>query len=575
MSQGNVESARHGDLAPDMLQPVRPHLVSVSVLVVSVALIACGGESGGTTGSGGAGGTGTGTTSVGGEAPGGGGAGGTGGMGAAGGTGGAGGMIEPGPDAVLETVGDPDKVLLHGWVITPDQSFAGDVLISGDTIACVAADCSSEPDAATASVVTTNGIILPGLIDTHNHILFDIFDESDWAPSEIYEHHDQWTSPSNEPRYTALVDAKQYLNGEGSPVNFNCEMNKYGELKGIIAGTTSIVGAANPANKVCYRTMARTIDQSANGLCGTDPPQSCPDQIQVNTLFPSTSSANGVCQNFADMDTDAYVVHIGEGTNQSARDELEDLRTVTTTDGCLHDPRTTIVHGTAFLDAEFEVVANAGMGLSWSPRSNVFLYGGGTDLSKTTDIPLALSKGITVALSPDWSIGGSENLLAEMRFADTVDGDQWGDQLTPQDLVEMTTIRAAELLNLDDQIGALEVGMKADVTVIGGDTALPYASIVAATPRQVRMVYVDGRLHYGDDQLEPIAPQSPGCEMIDICGRAKFVCVAREGGTSSNLWGQTLAEIQASLEQAIADYDAMDLSQWDFAPIAPLTTCSP
>lgn len=558
-----------------MLRSVRFTSASWLVLVPIVTFTACGGDSGGATGGGGSGATGTGTGMVGGGGEGGG-MGGAGGTGGTGGTGGMGGTIEPGPDAVLETIGDPDKVLLRGWVVTPDQSFAGDVLIVGDAIACVAADCSGAPDAASASVVTTNGIILPGMIDSHNHILFDIFDESDWTPSEAYDHHDQWTNPSNEPRYSALVDAKQYLNGEGHPdPDVNCEMNKYGELKGLIAGTTSIAGAANPANKVCYRTLTRTVDQSANGLCGTDPPQSCPDLIQVNTLFPSTSSADAVCQNFADMDTESYVIHIGEGINQSARDELEDLRTVTTQEGCLHDPRTTIVHGTAFTGAEFQVMANAGMTLSWSPRSNVFLYGAGTDLTKTTDVPLALSMGITVALSPDWSLGGSENLLAEMRFAELVDAAQWGDQLTPQDIVEMTTIRAAEVLALDGQLGQLEVGYKADVVVVGGDPALPYASIIAATPREVRMVYIDGRLHYGDDQLEPIAPQTPGCESIDICGRAKFICVAREGGTASNLWGQTLAEIQANLESAIVAYDAMDLSPWDFAPIAPLTTCSP
>ena len=545
-------------------------LSCASCLILLTAVGACGGDSGETTGPGGSGATGTGAGGVGGGDTGGGIE--TGG----GGAGGTGGVIEPGPDAVLESIGAPDKVLLRGWVVTPDQSFAGDVLVVGDLISCVAADCSGEPDAANASVVTTNGIILPGMIDSHNHILFDIFDESDWTPTEAYEHHDQWSNPSNEPRYGALVDAKQYLNGEGHPdPDVNCEMNKYGELKGLIAGTTSIAGAANPANKVCYRTLTRTLDQSANGLCGTDPPQSCPDFIQVNTLFPSTSSADNVCQNFADMDTEAYVIHIGEGTNQSARDELENLRTVTTQDGCLHDPRTTIVHGTAFTGAEFQVMANAGMGLSWSPRSNVFLYGGGTDLTKTTDIPLALSAGLTVALSPDWSIGGSENLLAEMRFAELVDAVQWGDQLTPEDIVAMTTTHAAELLAVEGELGRLEVGYKADVVVVGGDPALPYASIVAATPREVRMVYIDGRLHYGDDQLEPIAPQTPGCEMIDICGRAKFICVAREGGTASNLWGQTLAEIQANLDSAIAAYDAMDLSPWDFAPIAPLTTCSP
>src|SRR5690606_2691765 len=101
--------------------------------------------------------------------------------------------------------------------------------------------------------------------------------------------------------------------------------------------------------------------------------------------------------NLANGSTEAYVIHIGEGVDQKSRDELAKLHAVTTTPGCLHDPRTVIVHGTAFTEVEFEQMAQVGMGLSWSPRSNVFLYGGGTDFSKTTNIPLALSYGITVA----------------------------------------------------------------------------------------------------------------------------------------------------------------------------------
>ena len=34
------------------------------------------------------------------------------------------------------------------------------------------------------------------------------------------------------------------------------------------------------------------------------PPPGCPDAIQVNTIFPSSTSANGVCTNFADGDTE-------------------------------------------------------------------------------------------------------------------------------------------------------------------------------------------------------------------------------------------------------------------------------
>lgn len=501
--------------------------------------------------------------------------GGDGGMGGVGGSGsgGAGGGGSSPLEAVLVSQGDADKILLRGTIVTPEISFVGEVLVVGSTISCADLDCSADPNASLASVVETNGIVMPGMIDTHNHVLFDVFDETDWTPLQAYGDHHDWT---NEARYGALVDAKQYLNGEsGSPVNVNCEMLKYGELKALIAGTTSVLGAANPANKVCYRTLARTIDQTANGLCGGYPPGSCPDAVQVATLFPTTTSANGVCSNFANGSTNAYFIHIAEGVNQTALNEFTQLFTVTTVDGCLFDPRTNIVHGTAFGAPEFATLATYGMGLVWSPASNVFLYGAGADLTKTTNVPLALAEGLTVALAPDWSIGGSQNLLDELRYADMVDDTMWGDILAPEDLVRMVTKNPADLLAQEGVIGELAVGALADITVIGGDPTLPYDAILDATPKEVRLVMVGGVVLYGDDQLQPLGPASPGCEAFDACGRAKFLCVATNGGTSTNLFGQTLADITTNLTTQLAAYDALNLTQWDFSPIAPLVKCAP
>src|SRR5204863_4814296 len=115
-----------------------------------------------------------------------------------------------------------------------------------------------------------------------------------------------------------------------------CEMDKYGELKGLLAGTTSIVGAANPSNRACFGSLARTIDQTPNDLGA--------DAIQVNVLFPSTSAADVVCGNFADLSTKAYLVDVAEGTNASAQNEFATLGTVSSTDGCLYAPQTAIMH---------------------------------------------------------------------------------------------------------------------------------------------------------------------------------------------------------------------------------------
>jgi len=124
-----------------------------------------------------------------------------------------------------------------------------------------------------------------------------------------------------------------------------------------------------------------------------------------------------VCKNNMDELTEGYVINRGEGFEENPRAEFEKLGTLPTLPDCLYAPEKGVVHGTAFGEAEFKKMADHGMSLVWSPRSNVFLYGAGTDYTKTTDIKMALGLGINVALAPDWSLGGSQNLLDELKFA--------------------------------------------------------------------------------------------------------------------------------------------------------------
>lgn len=455
------------------------------------------------------------------------------------------------------TLGSGSGLLLRGMVVTPTVAFAGEVLVVGDTISCAAASCTGQPGADTASIIETNGLIFPGLIDSHNFALFDVFDENDWSPAQLYENHNQWPV---EARYGALVDAKQYLNGEGgSPFDYGCEMDKYGELKALVAGTTSTVTAANPANKACYGSLARTIDQTPNDLGA--------DYIQVATLMPSTAAADQVCANFADTSTHAYLVNVADGVNVAAKNEFATLGTVTTTDNCLYAPGTAIVRGAALGDTELTLMGGSGMSLVWSPHSDMKLYG------STANVPLARTKGINVSLGSDWSITGGHNLLAELRYANQVDNTTWGNVLTDFDLVQMVTTHAAHALALDDKLGSIEPGKKADLTVIAGACAAPWSALVNARSAEVRLVLVGGVPLYGDTLLQSVAPSSPGCETMNVCGVSKFVCVAESGGTPTNKLGQTLSEITGILTQGLADYDALDLTQWDFSPITPLVDC--
>lgn len=463
----------------------------------------------------------------------------------------------PGPAAGV-TPGSGNGLLLRGTVVTPTVAFVGEVLVLGDTITCTEASCAGQAGADTASIVETHGLIFPGLVDTHNYMLFDAFDENDWTPAQVYANHNQWTPESG---YIALADAKQYLNGEsGSPDHYGCELDKYGELKALLGGATSVVTNASPGNLTCFGSLTRTVDQTPNDL-GTD-------YIQTATVFPSTSSADTVCANFGSGNTHAYLVNIAEGVDQVALAEFNALATVTTVDSCLYAPQTTIVHGTALGDAEFSVMSQHGMSLVWLPHSNVALYGA------TANVPLALSKGINVALAPDSSITGTHNLLEELHFARAYANAHWGNAVSDFDLVQMVTTHAAHALALDATLGSIEAGKKADLTVVSANTcSTPWTALVNARASDIRLVMVGGVPLYGDVSMQAAAPATPGCEALDVCGAPKFVCVAESGGTASNKLGQTLADITGVLTGALADYDAMDVSPYTFSPIAPLVDC--
>jgi len=471
-----------------------------------------------------------------------------------------------GPDPGI-LPGAADRFLLIGTIVTPGTVLDGAVLVEGSQITCVdtVAACSALPGATGATIINTAGIIAPGLIDTHNHILFDIFDGDDWLPAQVYQDHDQWP---NEARYKAMLDVKQCLadDSQGRPAwcamtpygtaagSLRCEIDKWGELKGVIAGTTSIVGLPGTSGP-CFGSLARSVDTAQSGLAT--------DKIQTSALFPP-SGGTGVCTNVASGKTAAFLVHVGEGTDAKALGELAQLGSSTTPANCLYAPQTAITHGTAFTATEFAQMATTGMKLTWSPASNVALYGA------TTNIPAALDAGLTIALAPDWSMGGSQNLLDELRFAQAWNASHWQDaRISPQALVGMVTTNAAKVLALDGQLGAIAVGQLADLAVFAGDPADPFAAIVAAHPTDVRLVMVGGVVQYGDALLARAGPAT--CEALDVCGAPKFLCAAT--ASSADKLGQTKVEIEGALQSALTLADSLTPDGFDFAPLAPLVRC--
>lgn len=423
------------------------------------------------------------------------------------------------PPAPRVTAGAADRLVIRGRVVTPTGVLAtGEALVQGGTLACVAASCASRTGYAGATVIETGGIVYPGLVNTHDHPQYDFLPP--WTPPTLYPYSDAWQGAA---AYRAVTEPLR-----NNEADHTCAMLKWGELRGIVAGVTSVQGALN---RTCAtRTLARNLEYGAD-FGGVD-------THRTNTLgIASVASADAATLRRA-MDAGevtAYFLHLAEGVNETAWREWGMLVARN-----LLAPPLVAIHGTALGRPEFDAMASARARLVWSPRSNLVLYG------RTTDVGAALDAGVAVALAPDWTPTGSANLLEELRFARGVSRGALGGRLSARDLVEMATSRAAQVVDRP-QVGSLVEGRYADLMVIPDRGCDAYESLVDAPTADVRLVVLGGRVLYGDAAVVDALPAAARarCEPVTFCGQAKRACVAL--ADTANELDRTLAQIEAEL----------------------------
>jgi 5-methylthioadenosine/S-adenosylhomocysteine deaminase len=247
------------------------------------------------------------------------------------------GLPAAGMAAVTVTVGTVDKQVLVGTVVTPDQVFDGKVVIEGETITCVAVDCE-EPEGASVFNIT-KAFIFRGFVDAHNHVAYNVFPK--WTPPKLYQRRAQWQGDASYIKFKAPYnDLKKTA---------FCEMIKYGEVKALISGVTTIQGTA--PNNLCFRTLIRNAEnQNELGIPAG----------QIRTFILDIKSFKGS----VDWNkTKSFVVHLAEGIDERSRAEFDVLKQKGLLNGS-----TAIIHGTAFGDAEFQEMASIGAKLIWSPR---------------------------------------------------------------------------------------------------------------------------------------------------------------------------------------------------------------
>jgi len=162
----------------------------------------------------------------------------------------------------------------------------------------------------------------------------------------------------------------------------------------------------------------------------------------------------------------------------------------------LVNERSVIAHGVNLDEREIAILADRGAAITHCPSSNLKLGSGIADVRALRD------RGITVGIGADGAacnnrLDGFDELRLAALLAASLHGPG---ALTAWDILVLGTRDGARALRMDDQIGTLEVGKKADLIVLdpsrlAGPAGDPATRIVyGGGSRAVRDVIVDGKV---------------------------------------------------------------------------------
>jgi len=370
-------------------------------------------------------------------------------------------------------------LLINGTIVAPDRVIAnGWLAIQDGKILSVTAD---KPKIKGARTLVTKDIVFPGFVDLHNHPLYGIFPR--WKPTRAYASRYEWRA---DPAYLQSIQVPE---GKIVTTHF-CDMDTYVELQALIGGTTSILGIYEPADtpKVppCVEGLARNLDW-ATGFHGKGVGHERIGNI-LGVRPNDLKLSQGTLAMIKSGDYDLATVHLGEGRRDDADSQAEFARLKELS---LLTPKTVVIHGVALSEQDFAEMSRAGTAFIWSPRSNFELYG------QTADVAAAKRQNVIMALAPDWSPTGSMNMLAEIRYASTVNDRDFAGLFTPKQLFEMATVIPARIARIDGRVGSLAPRLHADLFLLRGDATDVYTALTRAAPEDVTLTLVNGVPLYG------------------------------------------------------------------------------
>ena len=224
--------------------------------------------------------------------------------------------------------------------------------------------------------------------------------------------------------------------------------------------------------------------------------------------------------------------HASENKNECALVEEETgLRNVAYLDSLGLSGRHVVLAHCVHLDAaEFETLANTQTNVAHCPSSNLKLGSGVAEIARM------LAEGIAVSLGADGAACNNRlDMFTEMRSMALLQKARHGPEVIPaKQALHIATIGGAQALGREKEIGTLETGKQADVTILDLNSlhstpcsSDPVSAVVySAQASDVRSVVINGQVVMKDRELltvdEKAVIQNATLEGAELIRRARI-----------------------------------------------------
>ena len=344
-------------------------------------------------------------------------------------------------------------------------------------------------------------VVMPGLVNTHTHLAMSIFrgykDDKklmDWLENAIFPVEDKlqpddiyWNS------YLSCIEliksGTTTFNDMYFRMDKTIEAAEESGLRAVIAWCITDTSIKDKITRTReYHEKYNHPNSKIKVYVSAHAPYSCsPDTIQL-------------CVDLAkELETGLHI-HLSETLEEDKiiRERYGKTGTEYLYDLQAFDVPVVLAHGIYISDSDIEILKNIRGGISHNPISNCKLSSGVCDVIKLR------KNGINVGLGTD-GIGSTTTLdmFEEMKTAAYLQKINTMDptSIKAYDILKMATIEGAKVLQLENEIGTVEVGKKADLIIINKDKTHLYPEndlctnlVYSANGADVDTVIVDGKI---------------------------------------------------------------------------------